>query len=195
MPGVAGAQLATMCKGDMELDDEMAVPRRVDRPARRVAPLHESGQGHAGELALRRGLLDACPQRCPLGGVLPDREGVQEEEPLWIRERGERIGRPLVLSAVAPLEQRRVAVKEVELRIDGHKLRRYLTTRPSYYRLARSFARERLQDGPQLARVVRIEGVDSRGQEQRDVLAPHAARHAPGMHVKTMSVRHRAQLA
>ncbi len=113
--------LSAVREGNVQLDDEVAVAWGVQRPAGRVASLDESRERHLDELALRRGLREAGPERRALGRVLADGERVQEEEAPRIRERSERLGRALVLTDRATSEQRWVAAEEIELRIDGHR--------------------------------------------------------------------------
>ena len=111
-------QLATVRESDVEGDDEVAIARRVQRTTGRVAALDEAREGHRGQLALGVRLVQPGPQRGPLRRVLADRERVQELQPSGIGEDPDEARGALIGIVVRALEQRRVAVKEVEIPVD-----------------------------------------------------------------------------
>ena len=65
-----GEALAAVREGDVQLDDEVAVPRLIHRAAGTVAPLNDPEERQGGELSLGVALLDTGPDRGTLRGVL-----------------------------------------------------------------------------------------------------------------------------
>jgi len=111
-------RLPAVRQRDVERDDEVAIAWRVERTARHVSSLHQTGQGHGRELPLGVRLVDAGPERGALSGVLADRERVEELQPSGLGEDARQARRAFIRVVVRALEQRRVAVEEVEVPID-----------------------------------------------------------------------------
>ena len=111
-------RLAAVRERDVECHDEVAIARGVERTAERVPSLHQSGQGHRGELALRIRLIEARPECGPLRRVLADRQRVKQLQPSGLGEDAHQACRAFIRVVLRPLEQRRVAVEEVELPVD-----------------------------------------------------------------------------
>src|SRR2546427_329854 len=107
----------------VELDDEMAVPRDIQRTARPLPSFDDTRQGEHLELSFGVPLLDARPHRGALRGLLAERKRVEESQPPRIGESLESLRSAFVLFVAPTLEQGRIARKEVELEVfDGHPL-------------------------------------------------------------------------
>src|SRR3989442_11535843 len=78
--------LAAVSQRDVELHDEVAVPRDVDGTAGALAPLDDPRHREHLELMFRVRLFDARPHRRALGGLLAERERVKEPETTWVSE-------------------------------------------------------------------------------------------------------------
>src|SRR2546428_582099 len=111
---VAGA-LPAMGEGNVQLDHEVAVARRVHRAVRGVAALDDPRKGQGGELALGEALVDAGPDGRALSGVLANGERMQETQPPRIRDALERLGCALVVVVGGTLQERGVAREKVEV--------------------------------------------------------------------------------
>src|SRR5260221_5014408 len=61
-----GDAFATMRQGDIELDDVVAVARRVGHAEGKLVAFDEAGEGHGRELALGQGLREPAPDGRPL---------------------------------------------------------------------------------------------------------------------------------
>ena len=111
-------QLAAVRECQVQGHDEMPVARRVDRATRYLAPLDEAREGHRRQRALGVRLFESGPERRALRGVLADGERVEELESRGIGEAAEERRGAVIGVVVRALEQRRVAVEEVELPVD-----------------------------------------------------------------------------
>src|SRR6266542_477207 len=118
MPFAGG--LPPVRERDVQLDHEVSIAGHVDRLRAPVAPLDQAGEDHGRELALRVRLVEPGPDRGTLRGVLADRQRVDELQSARIGQGSEREGGALIGIVVRPLEQRRIALKEVELPVDAH---------------------------------------------------------------------------
>ena len=67
-----GEALASVRECDMELDDQVPIPRLVEGSARAFASLDDSQERERGELPFRVALLDVSPHRRALLGVLAE---------------------------------------------------------------------------------------------------------------------------
>ena len=108
-----GQTLAAVRERDVKLDDQMPVARLVEGAARAFAALDEPEKCQCGELPFRVALLDACPDRRALRGVLAEGKCVEEAEPSGIRDPFQRRRGTLVLFVAGAFEQRGVAREEV----------------------------------------------------------------------------------
>ena len=123
-PGMTFAEiLAPVCQRHVELDDEMAIPRDVQRTARPLPSFDDTRQSEHLELSFGVSLLNARPHRGALRGLLAERKRVEESQPPRIGESLESLCGAFVLFVAPTLEQGRIARKEVELEVfDGHPL-------------------------------------------------------------------------
>ena len=113
--------LAPVCQRHVELDDEMAIPRDVQRTARPLPSFDDTRQSEHLELSFGVSLLNARPHRGALRGLLAERKRVEESQPPRIGESLESLCGAFVLFVAPTLEQGRIARKEVELEVfDGH---------------------------------------------------------------------------
>src|SRR5258706_7315242 len=115
-----GDALATMGQGDVELDDVVAVARRVGHAEGKLVAFDEAGQGHRRELALGQGLREPAPDGRPLRRLLAQGDRVEQAKTLRIRQLRERLRGLFVLGVVAANEEPRIAGEEVEVEVDGH---------------------------------------------------------------------------
>ncbi len=115
--------LAPVCQRHVERDDQMAVPRDVQRTSRPIPAFGETRQREHLKLSFGVSLLDARPHSGALRGLLAERERVEEPEPPGIGKSLEGLRGALVLFVAPALEQGRIAREEVELEVfDGHPL-------------------------------------------------------------------------
>ena len=115
--------LAPVGQRHVERDDEMAVPRDVERTARPIPTFGDTRQGEQLKLSFGVSLLDARPHRGALRGLRSERKRVEEPDPPRIGKSLEGLRGALVLFVAPALEQGRIACEEVELEVfDGHPL-------------------------------------------------------------------------
>src|SRR5256885_17124838 len=110
-----GQTLATVRERDVKLDDQVAVARLVEGAARALAARDEAEERQGGELPFRVALLDACPDRRALRGVLAEGKRVKEAEPSGIGDPLQRRRGTLVLFVAGAFEQCGVAREEVQV--------------------------------------------------------------------------------
>ena len=108
-----GEALASVRECDMELDDQVPIPRLVEGSARAFASLDDSQERERGELPFRVALLDVSPHRRALRGVLAQRKRVEEAEPPRIGEPLQRRRGAFVLLVARALKHGGVAREEV----------------------------------------------------------------------------------
>ena len=111
-------ELAPVGQRHMERDDEVSVARCIQRTAWRIVALDETRESHRGELPLGVRLVQAGPQRRSLRRVFADRERVEELQPRGLGEDLDEARGSLIRVIVGTLQQRRVAVEEIEVPVD-----------------------------------------------------------------------------
>src|SRR5438874_2072926 len=113
--------LAAVRESDVQLHDEMAVTRLVQRSARSLTPLDHPRERHRRQLTLGVGLIESRPDRRSLRGLFADREGVQEPEAPSVREPLQGVRGTLVVVVAGALVERRIAREEIEVPVfDRH---------------------------------------------------------------------------
>src|SRR5713101_5431071 len=100
-----GKTLASVRQRDVELDDQMSVPRLVQGPARALAPLDDPQEGERCKLPFRVALLNVSPDGRALRGVLAEGKCVEEPKPPGIGDPLQRCRRAFVLFVARALER------------------------------------------------------------------------------------------